>query len=258
MGRARARARGAARAAAGESLGPGLLQGGDVLLVRTPKSSAKPVDLAGPLAGDPDGLRDRAGRQRRAASRGTDNTPPFRFRRWMFAQSGTPESRRGDRRACSSTSPSTCGATSRAARPASSCSTCSSRCCTTRARSTIRTCRVQATRRALAATIKLVARRASEGRQRPVQLGNIAVTQRPLDGRVAHLEQPLRLRRLWVNDDRGERDESFRGVLLVRAATARRATASRTCRRGTPCWSRATCRFSSPASSPDPRSALLR
>src|SRR5436853_61226 len=30
--------------------GLGYIQGGDVLLVRTPKSSATPVDLAGPLA----------------------------------------------------------------------------------------------------------------------------------------------------------------------------------------------------------------
>jgi hypothetical protein len=29
------------------------------------------------------------------------------------------------------------------------------------------------------------------------------------------LEQPLKLRKLWVNDDKGGRDESFRGVMLV-------------------------------------------
>jgi len=64
-------------------------QGGDVLLVRTPKSSSKPVDLAGPLAEIPTDCAigqavddDRFG--------GTDNTPPFRFRRWMFAQGGSP------------------------------------------------------------------------------------------------------------------------------------------------------------------------
>jgi hypothetical protein len=32
---------------------------------------------------------------------------------------------------------------------------------------------------------------------------------------VAHLTEPLRLRRLWVIGERGERDESFRGFLLV-------------------------------------------
>jgi hypothetical protein len=29
------------------------------------------------------------------------------------------------------------------------------------------------------------------------------------------LEKPLKLRKLWVNDDKGGRDESFRGVMLV-------------------------------------------
>src|SRR5215468_10178965 len=73
--------------------GLGYTQGGDVLLVRTPKASNQPVDLAGPLAhistdcaiaqAVVDG--DRAG-----APGGTDNTPPFRFRRWMYAQTGRP------------------------------------------------------------------------------------------------------------------------------------------------------------------------
>src|SRR5436190_9754108 len=73
--------------------GLGYSQGGDVLLVRTPKSSAKPVDLAAPLADIPtdcaiaQAVRDAADR----ALGGTDNTPPFRFRRWMFAMSGNLE-----------------------------------------------------------------------------------------------------------------------------------------------------------------------
>ncbi|HTR52064.1 MAG TPA: hypothetical protein VMJ10_15230, partial [Kofleriaceae bacterium] len=74
--------------------GLGYSQGGDVLLVRTPKSSDKPVDLAAPLAEIPtdcaigQAVRDAADRPTYA---GTDNTPPFRFRRWMFAQTGAPE-----------------------------------------------------------------------------------------------------------------------------------------------------------------------
>src|SRR4026209_1505335 len=64
-------------------------QGGDVLLVRTPKSSAKPVDLAGPLAEIPtDCAIALAGTDERYS--GPDNTPPCRFRRWMFAQAGMP------------------------------------------------------------------------------------------------------------------------------------------------------------------------
>src|SRR5678816_4419618 len=64
-------------------------QGGDVLLVRTPKSSHKPIDLAGPLA---EIATDCAIGQAVNDDRfgGTDNTPPFRFRRWMFAQGGSP------------------------------------------------------------------------------------------------------------------------------------------------------------------------
>src|SRR5436190_21130808 len=69
--------------------GLGYIQGSDVLLVRTPKSSATPVDLAGPLAEiATDCAIAQAVRDERGAYAGTDNTPPFRYRRWLFAQSG--------------------------------------------------------------------------------------------------------------------------------------------------------------------------
>src|ERR1043165_1793642 len=70
--------------------GLGYIQGGDVLLVRTPKSSNTPVDLAGPLTAEikTDCVIAQAMRDEGATPGGTDNTPPFRFRRWMFAQSG--------------------------------------------------------------------------------------------------------------------------------------------------------------------------
>ena len=73
---------------------------------------------------------------------------------------------------------------------------------------------VQATRRTLAATIKLVTAEQAKAGVAPGGLGNIAVT----NGRsmvITRLDHPLRLRRLWVTGDKGERDESFRGVLLV-------------------------------------------
>jgi hypothetical protein len=73
---------------------------------------------------------------------------------------------------------------------------------------------VVATRRALAATMKLVAAEQAKAGATVGKLGNIAVS----NGRsmvVTRLDQPLRLRRLWVNTDKNERDESFRGVLLV-------------------------------------------
>jgi hypothetical protein len=73
---------------------------------------------------------------------------------------------------------------------------------------------VQTTRRALAATIKLVTAEQARAGARVGGLGNIVVS----NGRsmaLAHADDPLRLRRLWVNDDKGARDPSFRGVLLV-------------------------------------------
>ena len=77
---------------AGSALGLGYIQGGDVLLVRTPKSEApRPVDSRAPLA---EIATDCAIGQAVDDERfgGTDNTPPFRFRRWMFAHAGTPAS----------------------------------------------------------------------------------------------------------------------------------------------------------------------
>lgn len=187
-------------------------QGGDVLLVRTPKSSDKPVDLAGPLAEIPtdcaiaqavpdDGLS------------GTDNTPPFRYRRWMFAQSGRPTLDGAVprllehvpeylRRNIKGKTPGELvfhvflamlhdeGSVDDANLP------------------------VQVTRRALAATLRLVRAEQARAELAAGDLGNIVVS----NGRsmvVAHADHPLRLRRLWVNDDKGARDSTFRGVLLV-------------------------------------------
>jgi glutamine amidotransferase len=193
-------------------------QGGDVLLVRTPKASTRPVDLAAPLAEIPTDCAIAAAVRAEAegAPGGTDNTPPFRFRRWMFAQgsldganleAATPRLLEHVpeylRRNIKGRTPSELlfhlflamlhdeGSVDDANLPA------------------------QATRRALAATIKL----ATTEQQRAattdaIVLGNIAVS----NGRsmvFAHLGEPLRLRRLWVTNERGERDESFRGVLLV-------------------------------------------
>jgi hypothetical protein len=194
-------------------------QGGDVLLVRTPKSSTKPVDLASPLAEIPTDCAIAHGTRDERYS-GTDNTPPFRFRRWMFSQTGDPDLDAAAprllehipeylRRNLKGRTPGELvfhvflamlhdeGSVDDANLP------------------------VQATRRTLAATVRLVTAehaRANPGAE-PVQLGNIAVS----NGRsmvVARLLEPLRLRRLWVErrdrpGARGERDESFRGVLLV-------------------------------------------
>jgi predicted glutamine amidotransferase len=195
--------------------GLGYIQGGDVLLVRTPKSSATAIDLAGPLTDiKTDCAIAQAVRDTNPASPGgTDNTPPFRFRRWLYAQTGSPDLdpiaprllehipeylRRNLK-----------GRTSGELMfhvflamlhdegniddpnlPA------------------------PATRRALAAALRLVAAELERAGTRPVTTGNVALS----NGRsivVARLDEPLRLRRLWVTGERGERDESFRGVLLV-------------------------------------------
>jgi len=73
---------------------------------------------------------------------------------------------------------------------------------------------VQTTRRALAATIKLVQSEQAKAGLPEGGLGNIFAS----NGRsmiIAHGETPLRLRRLWVLDDKGARDDAFRGVLFV-------------------------------------------
>jgi glutamine amidotransferase len=196
--------------------GFGYSQSGDVLLVRTPKASDKPIDLAAPLAEIPtdcaiaQAVRD--DRERTLYS-GTDNTPPFRFRRWMFAQTGAPELEAFVprlvehipeylRRNIKGRSPAELvfhvflamlhdeGSVDDSNVP------------------------VQVTRRALAATIKLVRAEQEKAGLTAMALGNIATS----NGRsmvVARIDEPLRLRRLWVSGERGERDESFRGVLLV-------------------------------------------
>jgi glutamine amidotransferase len=191
-------------------------QGGDVLLVRMPKSSEKPVDLAAPLSEITTDCAIAQAVRAEGSPGGTDNTPPFRFRRWMFAQSATDSLDAATprllehipeylRRNLKGRTPSELlfhlflamlhdeGAVDDPNLPA------------------------QATRRALAATIKLAVaeqQRASASAPGSVAFGNIAVS----NGRslvVARLGGPLRLRRLWVTNERGERDDAFRGVLLV-------------------------------------------
>ena len=198
--------------------GLGYIQGGDVLLVRTPKSSAAPVDLAGPLTAEikTDCAIAQAMRDDGPAHGGTDNTPPFRFRRWMYAQTGLDGQLFADdiaprllehipeylRRNLKGRTPAELifhvflamlhdeGSVDDPNLP------------------------VQATRRAMAATLKLVAAEQAKTGVAAPPLGNIAVS----NGRsmvVTRLDQPLRLRRLWVNNEKNDRDESFRGVLLV-------------------------------------------
>lgn len=195
--------------------GLGYVQGGDVLLVRTPKSSQAPVDLAAPLSeiGTDCAIAVAAGGASSALG-GTDNTPPFRFRRWMYGQSGMLDTAGLEdvvprlvehipdylRRNIKGRTPAELafhlflamlheeGHIDDPNLP------------------------VAATRRALATTVRLInAELEKAGKQ--AGLGSIALT----NGRsmvVARIDEPLRLRRLFVTGDRGER-EDFRGVILV-------------------------------------------
>jgi glutamine amidotransferase len=189
-------------------------QGGDVLLVRTPKSSQKPVDLAGPLASNGLGPTDCVIAQAVDDDRymGTDNTPPFRFRRWMFAQAGSPDLDAVTPRLLEHI-PEYLRRNLRGRTPGELVFHVFLAMLHDEGSVDDPNLPVQTTRRALAATLKLVAaEQAKTGTVVP--LGNIAVS----NGRsmvVTRLDQPLRLRRLWVNNDKNDRDESFRGVLLV-------------------------------------------
>lgn len=187
-------------------------QSGDVLLVRTPKASALPVDLVGPLA---EIATDCAIGQAVHDDRytGTDNTPPFRYRRWMFAQSGQRDLDRVAprllehvpeylRRNMKGKTPAELwfhvflamlhdeGILDEPNVPAA---------------------RI---RRTLAATLQLVRAEQAHAGAADSDIGTIVAS----NGRsmvAMRQDTPLRLRRLWLLDDKGARDEAFRGVLLV-------------------------------------------
>ncbi|MEJ7597503.1 MAG: hypothetical protein WKG01_06295 [Kofleriaceae bacterium] len=205
--------------------GLGYIQGGDVLLVRTPKASTTAVDLAGPLA---EIATDCAIAQAIVEDgfSGTDNTPPFRYRRWLFAQTlaGVRPSREH-----------TAALEALAPRLVEHIPEYLRRNIKGRTPSELvfhlvlarlhdeghiddPNLRTATTLRALAATLKQVLGELENIHPTSVTaLGNVALT----NGRsmvVARREEPLRLRRLWLNNDRGEPErgpEAFRGVLLI-------------------------------------------
>ncbi len=186
-------------------------QGGDVLLVRTPKSSQKPVDLAGPLA---EIATDCAIGQAATDDRygGTDNTPPFRFRRWMFSMTGQPVLDAAAPRLLEHV-PEYLRRNLRGRTPGELVFHVFLAMLHDEGSVDDPNLPVAATRRALAATIKLVA---TEQAKTGVEggFGNL-VTSNGRSMVATRLDQPLRLRKLWTLDDRGQRDEAFRGVLLV-------------------------------------------
>lgn len=200
--------------------GLGYIQGGDVLLVRTPKSSPTPVDLAGPLV---DIATDCAIAQavRSSAFSGTDNTPPFRFRRWLYAQTGLdplagPGFEEFSPRLLEHI-PEYLRRNIRGRTPAELVFHVFLSMLHDEGNIDDPNLPTAATRRALAATLRLVTSELDRLGKQDLALGNVALT----NGRsmvVARLDEPLRLRRLAVANERGETErgaDSFRGVLLV-------------------------------------------
>lgn len=188
-------------------------QGGDVLLVRTPKASNAPVDLAAPLAElstdcaigqsiTDDGLG------------GTDNTPPFRFRRWMFALTGQLQLDAASARLVEHV-PEYLRRNLKGRTPAELVFHVFLAMLHDEGSIDDPNLPLAATRRALAATIKLVAaEQASAKVGVEGGFGSFVVS----NGRsmvAVRLDHPLKLRKLWTRGERTERDESFRGVLLV-------------------------------------------
>ena len=197
--------------------GLGYIQGGDVLLVRTPKASAVPVDLAGPLTAEikTDCAIAQAMRDETTTLGGTDNTPPFRFRRWMYAQTGLDGQLFGEEIAPRLLEhiPEYLRRNLKGRTPAELTFHVFLAMLHDEGNIDDPNLPPPATRRALAATLRLIAAELAKA-GKPEGMGNVALT----NGRsmvVAHLHEPLRLRRLWVSGERGERDESFRGYLLV-------------------------------------------
>jgi glutamine amidotransferase len=200
--------------------GIGYVQSGEVLLARTPRPSTTPIDLYSALEGvKSDCVLGHAVPDTRTDTvegfGGTDDTPPFRYRRWMYVQDGPvtpgpaweplaaqiPDYLRRNIKGKGTAELSfhallamlhDLGGIDDANLP------------------------LATTRRAIAAATAMVANELTKaGVSQPI--GSLAVS----NGRsllVARLGGPLWLRRLHVTGERGGRDETFRGVLLVSAS----------------------------------------
>jgi len=197
--------------------GMGYIQGGDVLLVRTPKSSEAPVDLASPL----DEIKTDCAIAQAVGDdgyAGTDNTPPFRFRRWMYAQTGTSVLEGSALRLLEHI-PEYLRRNLKGRTPAELTFHVFLAMLHDEGNIDDPNLPPAAQRRALSATLKLVNSELARAGKAGLALGNVALT----NGRsmvLAHLGEPLRMRRLSViapgaGGERGERDDSFRGVLFI-------------------------------------------
>lgn len=195
--------------------GLGYIHGGDVLLARTPKSSELPVDLAAPLSElHTDCAIAIAVRQDTSTLGGTDNTPPFRFRRWMYAQTGLLDVHGFEEIVprLAEHIPEYLRRNIKGRTPAEVVFHLFLSMLHDEGNIEDPNLPVTTARRALAATLRLLNAELEKAGKTTV-IGNVALT----NGRsmvVARIDEPLRLRRLFVTGDRGERDD-FRGVLLL-------------------------------------------
>ncbi len=200
--------------------GLGYVQSGEVLLARTPRPSTTAVDLYAALEGIHSDcvIGQAVPADGPSMVDGTDNTPPFRYRRWMFVQDGAFAMAPGDATwdALAAHVPDFLRRNIRG------------RSVTEVALHVLMAMLhdqgglddpnlpTTVTRRAVAAASALVS--AELTRAGATRLpGNLAVC----NGRslvVARIAAPLWLRTLHVTTDRGDRDPAFRGVLLVSSA----------------------------------------
>jgi glutamine amidotransferase len=200
--------------------GLGYVQSGEILLARTPRPSAAPVDLFAAMEGVKSDcvLGHAMGPSGPDVSQGggTDDTPPYRYRRWMYVQDG----------------PAMCGA----AREALAAQIPDYLRRNVKGKGTAEisfhvllamlhdvsgiddpNLPLASVRRAIAAATARVADELTKAGV-TTTIGNCAVS----NGRsllVARIASPMWIRRLHVAGERGGRDETFRGVLIVSGET---------------------------------------
>jgi hypothetical protein len=194
--------------------GLGYVQGGEILLSRTPRRTEVPLDFFPAIAAlSSDCLIGHAAHD--AVELGTEGTQPVRFRRWMLAQDGVPTIDEAPWREIAGRIPEFLRRNLRGRTTAE-----------LTLHVTLALLHDQALldepnlpgptwRRTLAEALALVA----NGLVRAgatTELGNVA-TSNSRSLAVVRLAGPVYVRRLQVQNDRGQRDDSFRGVLVLAA-----------------------------------------
>ena len=194
--------------------GLGYVQGGEILLSRTPRRSEAPLDFFPAIAAlKSDCLIGHAAHD--TAELGPDGTQPVRFRRWMMAQDGLATVDDAAWREITPRIPEFLRRNLRGRTTAE-----------LTLHVTLALLHDQALldepnlssavwRRTLAEALALVADglvRAGSGHE----LGNVA-TSNSRSLAVVRLGAPVYVRRLQVHNERGQRDDSFRGVLVFTA-----------------------------------------